>query len=118
MAYSVRDHINLRRVTSIASSPDGAWLAVAAQRLARDGAKYVSDIWKVPVDGSPAIQLTRGDTMDSSPCFRSDGALGFLSNRQPNEIKPDEDAEKRSQVWIIPAAGGEPAQLTDEPLGV
>src|SRR5499427_4336137 len=102
MPYSVKDHIALKRVTSIAASPDGRWLAVSVQRLDRDGAKYVADIWKVPTDGSPPVQLTRGDTQDSAPCFRRDGTLGFLSNRQPNEIKPDEEAEKRMQVWVLP----------------
>jgi dipeptidyl aminopeptidase/acylaminoacyl peptidase len=118
MPYSINDHIRLKRVTSIAASPDGTWLAVEVQRLDRDGAKYVGDIWRVPVDGSATVQLTRGDSNDTLPRFRRDGALGFLSNRQPNEIKPDEDADKRSQVWILPAEGGEPFQLTDEPLGV
>jgi len=116
--YSVEDHIRLRRVSGIAASPDGTWLAVTVQRLDRDGTKYVSDIWRVPTDGSAAAQLTRGESKDSSPAFRSDGALAFLSNRQPNEIKPDEDAEKRMQVWIFPPDGGEACQLTDEPLGV
>ena len=118
MTYSVHEHITLKRVSAIAASPDGTWLAVAVQRLDHDGAKYVSDLWKVPTDGSPPTQLTRGDTQDTAPCFRHDGALGFLSNRQPNEFKPDEDADKRMQVWVLPASGGEPQQLTDEPLGV
>jgi dipeptidyl aminopeptidase/acylaminoacyl peptidase len=118
MTYSINDHIQLKRVSSIAASPDGTWLAVAVQRLDRDGAKYVGDIWKLPIDGSAPIQLTRGDCNDTAPRFRSDGALGFLSNRLPNEIKPDDDADKRMQLWILPAAGGEPRQLTDEPLGV
>jgi dipeptidyl aminopeptidase/acylaminoacyl peptidase len=118
MAYGVNDHIALRRVSDIAPSPDGRWLAVVVQRLDRDGSKYVSDLWKVPTDGSSAVQLTRGDSKEYAPCFRADGALGFLSNRQPNDIKPDEEVDKRSQVWILPAAGGEPQQLTDEPLGV
>lgn len=102
MTYSVDDHIKLKRVSAIAASPDGAWLAVAVERLDRDGAKYVSDLWKVPTDGSAPVQLTRGDTKDTAPCFRHDGAVGFLSNRQPNEVEPDEDSEKRMQVWILP----------------
>ena len=118
MTYNVEQHITLNRVSDLAASPCGSWLAVAVQRLDRDGAKYVGDIWKVPLDGSAAAQLTRGDCKDSAPCFRHDGALAFLSNRQPNEIKPDEEAEKRMQVWILPLEGGEPKQLTDEPLGV
>jgi dipeptidyl aminopeptidase/acylaminoacyl peptidase len=116
--YSVEQHVALKRVSAIAPSPDGRWIAVAVQRLDREGAKYVSDLWKVPTDGSAPTQLTRGESKDVAPGFRSDGALGFLSNRQPNEVKPDEDADKRLQVWIIPAEGGEPQQLTDEPLGV
>jgi len=84
MTYTINDHIQLKRVSSISASPDGRWLAVAVQRLDRDGAKYLGDIWKLPLDGSAAIQLTRGECNDANPKFRHDGSLGFLSNRLPN----------------------------------
>ncbi len=116
--YTSKQHIGLGRVSATALSPDGSWMAVQVQRLDQEGADYVGDLWKVPLDGGDPVQLTRGDSRDGSPCFRRDGALGFLSNRKPAEIKADEGAEKRSQVWILPPEGGEPRQLTDEPLGV
>jgi len=118
MNYTVEQHIELRRLGDIAAAPDATWLAVAVQRLDRDRARYVADLWKLPVDGSAPVQLTRGDSRDGAPCFRQDGSLGFLSNRQANELKPDEDADALMQVWLLPAQGGEPQQLTDEPLGV
>ena len=116
--YTSRQHIGLGRVSATALSPDGQWMAVEVSRLDQAGADYVGDLWKVPLDGGEPVQLTRGDSRDGSPCFRHDGALGFLSNRKPAELKADEGAQKRSQVWLLPADGGEPCQVTDEPLGV
>src|SRR5689334_10615448 len=82
--------VGLRRVTAIAIAPSGDWAAASVQRLDADGASYVSDLWRVPLDGGAAVQLTRGDASDGSPCFRSDGALGFLSNRPPHGEKADD----------------------------
>src|SRR5258706_12549618 len=105
MTYSIEQHIELRRVAEVACAPDGDWLAVTVQRLDREKSRYVSDLWKVPVDGSAAVQLTRGDGRDASPCFRRDGSLPFLSNRQPIDAKTRAEAAKRMQVGLVPAHG-------------
>ncbi|HEU4581566.1 MAG TPA: hypothetical protein VFS67_25080 [Polyangiaceae bacterium] len=65
-----------------------------------------------------ASQLARGASKDVAPQYRCDGAPAFLSNRNPRDGKPKESDEKRQQVWLLPAEGGEPLPLSDEPLGV
>src|SRR5688572_28368262 len=109
--------IRLGRVVELQLSPCGTWAAVVVQRLSADGGKYVSDLWRVPVDRGPALQLTRTDAKDFAPRFRSDGALGFLSSRSTGAGEADAGDETRMQVWVLPPIG-EPAPITDEPLGV
>ncbi len=119
-ALGVDRLVRLSRCDAIAISPCGSWAAVAVARLDADGAKYVHDLWRVDLIDlarTPA-PLTRGPSDDRAPCFRRDGALGFLSNRNPRDGKPEDGDEDRAQVWILPAAGGEPRPITDEPLGV
>jgi dipeptidyl aminopeptidase/acylaminoacyl peptidase len=106
--------IALRRVEFVSPSPDGTWLAVAAQRLDEDKQKYVSDLWRVPLPGGDAVQLTSSSHKDSAPKFRHDGALLFLSNRPT----PTDEEGKRAQVWMFRSEGGDPVPLTDEALGV
>jgi dipeptidyl aminopeptidase/acylaminoacyl peptidase len=110
----------LRRVSSASPSPCGRYLAVAVERLDADESAYVSDLWRVSLQDRTAapVQLTRGAAKDVAPQYRCDGALGFSSNRNPRDGKPQEGDEERMQVWLLPAGGGEPTPLTDEPLGV
>jgi dipeptidyl aminopeptidase/acylaminoacyl peptidase len=117
-ALSLDRFLSLRRVGAVVPSPDGSWLAVVVSRLDSEKVKYISDLWKVPSSRGTPIQLTWGKYSDRAPCFRQDGSLGFLSGRPPREGKPEDGDEERSQVWILPAQGGEPIAITDEPLGV
>lgn len=117
--FTADDLIALRRVTDLTPAPDGTWLAVAAQRLdTSHRARWISELWRVPLDGAPATPLTRGFANDSCPRFAADGSLLFLSNRRPPEPRDGADDQPPTQVWCLPAEGGEPFPVTDEPLGV
>ncbi len=119
--FDVQQLLDLKRVTDVVAAPCGTWAAVAVERLNHDASQYVMDLWKVALDGSSqAWQLTRGKSRDHAPRFMADGTLLFLSNRSDSDSTPngDADADQRAQIWSLPAHGGEPVRLTDEPLGI
>ncbi|MEC9441241.1 MAG: S9 family peptidase [Myxococcota bacterium] len=110
--------VSLGRSTNLSLSSTEDHVVVSVQRLdEKSKSSYISDLWRVPLDGSDPRRLTWGKHNDVSPTHLSDGSLLFLSNRPTSET-PDEGAEQRMQLFKLPATGGEPVPLTDEPLGV
>lgn len=116
--------VGLKRVSDAVPSPCGTWLATAVGRLNADGTLYIHDIWKVPLhvslsDGGPPTQLTFGDTNDTSPCFRQDGSLGFLSNRSSETTDLSLGKPPTTQVWLLSFyEEKQPEVMTDELSGV
>lgn len=66
-------------------------------------------IFVLPADGSAeAKQITEGDYEDSGPTWTPDGrSIAFVSHRTD-----DWDIELQSDIYLVPAAGGEPKRLT------
>lgn len=114
MHFDVERLIRLNRVSAFAPAPCGRWAAVVVERLSDDESAYVSDLWRVPLDGGSAVQLTRGAQSDRAPAFGTDGGLYCVSDRATG---PKDDTP-RPQVWRFAPEGGDPVSMTDEPLGV
>lgn len=103
-----KDLWSLKFVGDPRVSPDGASIVYTLTAIDPDKNGYRTGLWIVPVDGSvEPRQLTNIDmpdqlAKDTSPRFSPDGKnIAFLSNRSG-----------KSQIWILPTAGGEAYRLS------
>jgi Tol biopolymer transport system component/DNA-binding winged helix-turn-helix (wHTH) protein len=91
-------------------SPDGQRIAYYSK--SRGG------IWVMPASGGMAKQLTE---FGSRPAWSSDSAsIAFQSNALTDVGSSARNSLPPSTIWIVPAAGGEPKQITqpgNPPLG-
>ncbi len=89
-----------------AISPDGDRIAYVVRTADRDSDEDTRSLWQVATGGGPARRLTRGKA-DVAPAFSPDGTrLAFLRAQ-----------DGPAQLWLLPAGGGEPEQVTTLPLG-
>ncbi len=117
--FTPADISRLAALSDPALSPDGHWLVytVTTDNARRDQPQ--SDLWRVSFDGRERTQLTHTPDADESQAeWSGDGTfIAFLSDRKHEDGKSD-DQEGSSQVWMMPADGGEARQLTHFPAGV
>jgi dipeptidyl aminopeptidase/acylaminoacyl peptidase len=106
--FTVRDLVAFDRISDPQVSPDGKRVVFTVSALDLPANKRRSDLYLVATDGSGLRRLTTHEAGDSSPRWSQDGAsVYFLSTRSGS-----------SQVWRIPADGGEAEQATKLPLDV
>jgi dipeptidyl aminopeptidase/acylaminoacyl peptidase/CubicO group peptidase (beta-lactamase class C family) len=102
---TIEDLANLALPEQPALSPDGSQVVYVLCTADTETDRNVRSLWRV-ADG-PARQLSRG-LADTSPAWSPDGTgIAFL---RAADGKP-------AQLWLLPADGGEPEQLTTLPLG-
>ncbi|HUQ61452.1 serine hydrolase [Lentzea sp.] len=87
-----------------AISPDGADVVYVLRTTDREADRDERALWRL--SGGEARQLTRGKT-DVAPTWSpKGGVIAFLRAQ-----------DGPAQLWLLPADGGEPEQLTTLPLG-
>ena len=110
--FGPEDLARLAEVAEPVFSPDGRHLAYSVATTNAEADKKQSDLWRAAWDGGERRALTA--TTDSSewqPRYSGDGQwLAFLADRGGDDAK--------TQVWIMPAAGGEARQVTTFEDGV
>jgi dipeptidyl aminopeptidase/acylaminoacyl peptidase/CubicO group peptidase (beta-lactamase class C family) len=106
-----RQHID--DLTAIASpeepalSPDGSQIVYVLRTSDVDADRSARSLWRVGARSGEPAQLTRGQA-DTAPAWSPDGTcVAFLRSRD----------DRPAQLWLLPADGGEPEQLTTLPLG-
>ncbi len=68
---------------------------------------FAGDLWRVPREGGTAVRLTSGTGIETSPLFSPDGNwIAFIGQYDGN-----------TDVFVIPAGGGEPRRITYHPSG-
>ncbi|MGH2403774.1 MAG: S9 family peptidase [bacterium] len=114
----VEDLLSLRWIADIAMAPNGGVIAYTQESIVerddgQDGLShlYRSHIWLVDTAGGSPRQFTAGEQRDRKPRWSPDGSrILFASDRgasgPPGEKKP-------GHLWVIPAAGGEAARVTE-----
>jgi dipeptidyl aminopeptidase/acylaminoacyl peptidase len=108
--FNVDDLVRLQRVSDPALSPDGRTVVYTVRETDMAANRGRTDLWALDLDtkGAQPRRLTTHPEGDSSPEWTADGReIYFLSTRSGS-----------SQVWRLPANGGEAIQVTNLPLDV
>ncbi len=93
--------------TDPAWSPDGKWLAYAANPDPDADLTNVTDIWIVSAEGGAPRRVSRSIGPAGQPAWSPNGArIAYVGH--DNVCR----GATNSQVWVVPAAGGEPVSLT------
>jgi dipeptidyl aminopeptidase/acylaminoacyl peptidase len=105
---------------SVAISPDGNSVVIAAERADWDQQIFRSDLWLYRDDNKTLIQLTQSGH-DTDPKWSPDGRwIGFRSERKSSSEKDSDagsnddkdDKGETSQIYLISPAGGEAIAVT------
>ena len=85
-------------------SPDGSKCVFTVKTIDGEKNRYLSHLWMADLTNGEVRQFTFGEVSDSAPRWSPDGTqIAFVRT----DLR-----EKRSQIWLIRADGGEAWQLT------
>jgi len=108
--FTVEDLVRLERVGSPALSPDATRVVYTVRSTNMEKNKGNTQLWMLDLRNASAkpVRLTQGDASSTDPEWSAKGdAIYFLSARSGS-----------SQVYRMPAGGGDAVKVTDLPVDV
>ncbi|MCI0440816.1 MAG: S9 family peptidase [Chloroflexi bacterium] len=99
---TAEDLLKLKFIGGPQISPDGERAAFTVKAVETQKNHYVTHLWMADIGTGRVRQFTHGEVTDGAPQWSPDGGcIAFVRTK-----------DKQSQIWIIPADGGEAWQLT------
>src|SRR6185503_5564557 len=93
-AVTPDDLLSIKDVGEARLSPDGTTVVYTVTSIDREKNRSISNLWLVPANGGPTVQLTKGEASDSTPRWSPDGKrIVFASNR-----------DGKSALWVVDVA--------------
>ena len=115
---SVDDEIQRISPSSTVISPDGQWVLFVRSDLNWKKNKRETRLYRASADGGEPIRFTHGPA-DRDPRWSPDGrTISFIRATAAAEEEGGKRDEKKSQLWVMSAFGGEASQLTKHSEGV
>src|SRR5438552_6376519 len=98
------DLLNVPRISNPQLSPDGRDVVYVQAQADWKANKRISHLWRIPVAGGQAVQLTTGADGETTPRWSPDGkTIAFVAKRNGDEF---------AQIYLLSADGGDARKLT------
>ena len=105
-AMSIVDMLNVPELSNPRLAPDGSAVVFELAEPDWKQNKRITHLWRQPVGGGDAVQITNGAEGESDARWSPDGGyIAFLAKRGDDE---------EAQIYLLPTGGGEARLLFTE----
>jgi dipeptidyl aminopeptidase/acylaminoacyl peptidase len=115
---TVDDYFTQADLFQAVIAPDGKHVAYTEGRWQQSTDDRKTDLWVVECQTARVRRLTFDRANDRAPAWTPDGQTAYFLGNRKREGEKQPPYNGKTQVWRVPAAGGEPLAVTRAEDGV